>query len=201
MKSKRYLEHVFGNKGSVSVLRTLVEHKGRVFTIRRLAEDSGISHTEASDTVQDLERLGIVMIQPIGRSHQVSLNEKSYILNKMIRPAIAAEHDLSSNIIMTLRNGLKFNEITSAVVFGSMARGEEKIQSDLDLLVISDNYDVAIEIVSAVAEDIFAKFHKKLSHIIFSKKQIKAKRGSDLVKSILKDHILVAGRDLTSVIK
>jgi DNA-binding MarR family transcriptional regulator len=99
MRQQKYLEQVFGNKGSISVLRTLIRHKGRIFTIRRLAEDAGISHTEAAATVQDLEKAGIILVQPVGRSHQISLNEKSYILNKIVEPAFTAEQDSFSKVI------------------------------------------------------------------------------------------------------
>ena len=74
MKLHEYLEQVLGNKISVSVLRVLVYHKGKIFTIRRLAEDAGASHPEVSTTVEELEKFGIVQIQPVGRAHQISLN-------------------------------------------------------------------------------------------------------------------------------
>jgi predicted nucleotidyltransferase/predicted transcriptional regulator len=201
MRQQKYLEQVFGNKGSISVLRTLIRHKGRIFTIRRLAEDAGISHTEAAATVQDLEKAGIILVQPVGRSHQISLNEKSYILNKIVEPAFAAEQDSFSKVISILKNNLKSNAIISAAVFGSMAKGKEKEDSDIDLLIISDNHDDAILIASKIAESMFLEFHKKVSHIVLTQKQIRKKKNSDLVRSILKDHILVAGRKLEDVIR
>lgn len=113
----------------------------------------------------------------------------------------AAEQNLFSDMISSLKIGLKSKEIISAVVFGSMSRGEEKAGSDLDLFVVSDNHDKAIETVSVVAEDTFLKFHRKISHIVFTRKQIKSKRNSGLVRSILKDHILVTGMGLAGVIR
>ncbi|MHB8603133.1 MAG: nucleotidyltransferase domain-containing protein [Nitrosotalea sp.] len=201
MKLHVYLEQVLGNKGAISVLRTLVGHKGRIFTIRRLAEDAGISHTEAAATIQDLEKFGIVQVQPVGKAHQISLNTKSYLLNKMIEPIFKVEQNTLQEVISTLKKNLVSKKIISAIIFGSVARGEEKEDSDIDLLIISNDYDMSIEIVSKVIEEISLMFHTKISHMIFSEKQLQSKRKSDLINSIIKDHILITGKELVKIIK
>ena len=78
MKLHGYLDQLLGSKSSISTLRTLVRYKDKAFTIRRLAREAGVSHPKVSETVAKLENLGVAQIQPIGRSHQVTLNEKSY---------------------------------------------------------------------------------------------------------------------------
>jgi predicted nucleotidyltransferase len=196
-----YLEQVLGNKGSISVLRALVGHKGKVFTIRLLAEDAGISHTEAASTVNDLENLGIVQVQPVGKAHQVSLNKKSYVLNKIVEQIFKAEQHSLQEVIMILKKNLNSKKIISAVIFGSVARREEKEDSDIDLLIISNDYDQAIESVSRIAEEISLMFHTKVSHVIFSEKQLRSKKNSDLIRSIIKDHVLITGKELADMIK
>lgn len=201
MKLHKYLEQVLGNKGSISILRALVDHKGRVFTIRRLAEDAGISHTEAASTIEDLENLGIVQVQPVGKAHQISLNKKSYVLNKIIEPIFKVEQNSLQDVISILKKNLISKKIISAIIFGSVARNEEKEESDIDLLIISNDYDRAIEIVSKIIEEISLMFHTNVSHIIFSEKQLRSKRNSDLINSIIKDHILITGKELVDLIK
>lgn len=196
-----YLEQVLGNKGSIGVLRALVGHKGKVFTIRLLAEDAGISHTEAASTVNDLENLGIVQVQPVGKAHQVSLNKKSYVLNKIVEQIFKAEQHSLQEVIMILKKNLNSKKIISAVIFGSVARREEKEDSDIDLLIISNDYDQAIESVSRIAEEISLMFHTKVSHVIFSEKQLRSKKNSDLIRSIIKDHVLITGKELADMIK
>lgn len=201
MKLHVYLEQVLGNKGSISVLRTLVSHKGRIFTIRRLAEDAGISHTEAAVTIRDLEKFGIVQVQPVGKAHQISLNNENYLLNKIIEPIFKVEQNTLQEVISILKKHLVHKKIISSVIFGSVARSEEKEDSDIDLLIISNDYDTAIEIVSKVIEEISLKFHTRISHIIFSEKQLQSKRKGDLINSIIKDHILITGKELVKIIK
>lgn len=201
MKLHKYLEQVIGNKGTISVLRALVRNKGKVFTIRGLAEDAEISHTETSATINDLENLGIVQVQPVGRAHQISLNERSYVLIKIIEPILEAEEKSLDEVISIFKKHLISKKIISALIFGSVARREEKEDSDIDLLIISNDHDKAIEIVSKAIQEVFLVFHTKVSHIIFSEKKLRSKRNSDLVRTIIENHILISGKELKDIIK
>ena len=197
MKLHKYLEKALGNKISISVLRVLVHHKGKVFTIRRLAEDAGASHPEVSATVEDLEKFGIVQIQPIGRAHQVSLNEKSYVLKEIVEPILKAEEKTLDRVILILKNHLGTKKITSAAIFGSVSSGEEKEDSDIDVLIISDDFEHASMLISNAGQEIFLKLHSKVAPIIFSESEFKSKKKKNaLIRSILNNHIMIYGKDL-----
>src|SRR6267143_2005010 len=75
-----YVDEVLGSKASIRTIRTLVHYRGKIFTVRELARTSGLSHTEVSQVVKDLEKKGIVRLQPVGRAYQVILNDESYTL-------------------------------------------------------------------------------------------------------------------------
>jgi predicted nucleotidyltransferase len=194
MKLHNYLELVLGNKGTISVLRALVRYQGKVYTVRSLAEDAGISHTETAATINDLEKLGIVEVQPVGRAHQVSLNKKNRTFNKIIIPSINVEKNTLAELIQLLKKDLTTSKIISAVIFGSVARGEEKIDSDIDLLIVSNDHDHAIDQISIASRKVFAIFHGELSHIVFTEKEFKAKKRGQLVQSMINDHILISGK-------
>jgi len=199
MKLHAYLEQVLGTKAGISILRSLVRYRGKIFTVRGLARDSDVSSVEASRTIEQLEQYGIVKVQPVGRAYQVFLNEHSYVLNKIVKPILIAEEKTLSELITILKKHLTSKKILSAVVFGSIAKGEEREDSDIDLLVISDDFDHAIEAVADAREEIASAFHSRLSPIIFTKKKFISKKKGDLVRSILSDHILVSGLELEKV--
>jgi predicted nucleotidyltransferase len=202
MKLHNYLEHVIGNKIAISILRALVKYRGKVYTIRGLAEDAGASHPEVSKTLDNLEKFGIVQIQPVGRAHQVSLNEKSYVLNKIIRPILKAEENTLDEVISILRIHLGKKKIISAAIFGSVAAGKEQVDSDLDVLILCDDFDYAISVIACAAEELSSKFQTNLSHIVFSQSQLRSKRKSNpLVQSILDNHIMIYGKKLESMLK
>lgn len=202
MKLHNYLEQILGNRIAVRVLRTLVRYKGKIYTIRRLAEDAGASHPEVSKTLDELEKFGIVQIQPVGRAHQVSLNERSYVLGKIIKPALKAEENTLAEVISILKNRLGTKKIISAVIFGSVAKREERDDSDIDVLVISNDLNHAISAISDAALEISLKFQSKVSHIVFSESQFRSKKKNNtFVRSILDNHILICGKELASVLK
>jgi predicted nucleotidyltransferase len=199
MKLHKYMEQVLGNKIAISTLRVLVHYKGKIFTIRSLAQAAGASHPEVSATLEELEKFGIVQIQPVGRAHQISLNEKSYVLNEIIEPILRAEEKTLAKVILILKGHLNTKKIISSVIFGSVSRGEEKEDSDIDVLVISDYFDHATEAIANASEDIALAFHTRVSPIIFTKKEFISKKKDDLIPSILSNHIHITGLELEKI--
>ncbi|MDH2908055.1 MAG: nucleotidyltransferase domain-containing protein [Candidatus Nitrosotalea sp.] len=196
MKLHAYLEQLLGTKAGISILRSLVKYKGRTFTVRGLGKDSGVSNVESSRTIKQLEQFGIVKIQPVGRAYQLFLNDQSYVLDKIVKPILMAEEMTVSTLTTILAKHLATKKIISAVIFGSVAKREEKEDSDIDLLVISDDFDHAAEVVANANEDIALVFHTRISPIIFAKKEFLSKKKNDLIRSILSNHILVTGSEL-----
>lgn len=195
----RYVEEILGNKPAISMLRALVRQRGMVFTVRRLAEEANISPNESATTTQHLERLGIIIIQPVGRAYHLKLNEKSYILNKIIKPVFDAEQNTMSQLTQTLKKHLDDRIIISAILFGSVVKGDEKLDSDVDLLIISNDSDGATSIISKVSMEVFEVFHGSISHILLSEKEFRSKKNGDLIRSILSNHILICGKELSDI--
>ena len=200
MKLHNYLEQILGNKISISTLRTLIKHKGKIYTIRKLAKDAGASHPEVSKVIDKLEKFGVVKIQPVGKAYQLSLNNKSYVLTKIVEPAIRAEQRTLDEIILMLKKYFDAEEIIAAAIFGSVVKETEKEDSDIDLLVITDDIEKANVIIADAQEEIGLIFHSKISPIIFSKKEFKSKKNTNLVRSIINNHIMVTDKNLEKMI-
>lgn len=192
----RYLEEVLGNKASITLLRTLINYQGKIFTIRGLAVEAKVTPNEAALTIHDLERFGIVKIQPVGRAYQLELNKKSYILNKIIEPIVESERNTLDQLLILLKKHLDTKKIISAVIFGSVVKGQEKIDSDIDILVVSNDHDHAVTQIADATEQIFSIFHGSMSPIIFTEKQFKAKQKESLIRSIIDNHILICGKSI-----
>lgn len=202
MQFHDYLEQVLGNKAAIRVLRAMIRYQAKVFTKRGLARTANVSVNEAALTIRDFEDLGIIRVQPVGRSHQLSLNKKNYIFNKIIEPIFKAEEDTLSELIKVLKKNLdKKRIIISAALFGSVAKGKEKPDSDIDILVISNDFDAASQIVSDALVEVAEVFHARLASITFSQKEFQSKKKGDLINSIIANHIMICGRDLESMIK
>ena len=192
----RYLEEVLGNKVAITLIRTMINYKGKVFTMRGLAKEAKISPNETALTVHKLENFGIIKIQPVGRAYQLELNKKSYILTRILEPMIKSEVSTLFELRSLLEKYLDTRKITSAAIFGSVVQLKEKIDSDIDLLVISDDHDHAIEKISEASEQIFSIFHGSISPIVFTEAEFKTKQKEPLIQSIIDNHILICGKSI-----
>ncbi len=192
----RYLEQVLGNKTVITLLRTMITYRGKIFTVRGLADEANVSTNETALIVHDLEKMGIIKIQPIGRAYHLELNEKSYLLSEIIEPAINAEKNTIDELIQVLKKYFDTKKIITAAIFGSVANAKEKIDSDIDLFIISNDHDHVITLVSEASKQVSIRFNGMLSPIIFTEKEFKAKRKGSLVPSIIDNHILICGKKI-----
>ncbi len=202
MQFRDYLEQVLGNKAAIRLLRTMVRYQAKIFTKRGLARTANVSVNEAALTIRDFEDLGIVRIQPVGRSHQISLNKKNYIFNKIIEPIFKIEKETLDVLLKVLKKNLDEKKIIiSAALFGSVVKGKEKPDSDIDILVISNDFDAASQIVSNALVEVAEVFHAQLAPIIFSEKELESKKKSGLIRSIITNHVIICGKNLESMIQ
>jgi predicted nucleotidyltransferase len=195
-----YVAKIFGSKANVRVLRTLVRYRGKVFTIRELAKAAGLSHPQASKVLKGLESRGVVRLQPVGRAHQVSLNEESYVLKSVVEPLFAAERETVDSLVSTIRPFFEDERIVSVAIFGSVARGLERETSDIDLLIVAEDKDLANERAAAASVAALTEFGHALSPLILDREHLTKNGNGGLAKSILAHYTLVYGRDLKEVV-
>jgi predicted nucleotidyltransferase len=201
MLLQNYLEDLLKSKVALRLGRALNRYPGRIFTVRKLAEAAGVSVSEAAVVVQELEKYGIVTIQPVGRSYLVELNERSYFVSKILRPIVKAEEQTVAELVYILRKYLTHESIISATIFGSVPRGEARDDSDIDLLVISDDLDAASPPISKAREEVTRVFNGRLSPLIMNRSEIRARARRLLLASILESYIHVAGKDLKEIVE
>lgn len=117
-----------------AVLDTLIRVR-RGMTIRQLADRAGFSHPQVSRHVADLEHLGIVRREHVGRSHVITLTEVLAV--EPLRRLVGLRHDvLAAMRQMATSIDPRPREMT---VFGSFARGDDGAESDIDVLVVVDD--------------------------------------------------------------
>jgi DNA-binding Lrp family transcriptional regulator len=121
-----------GVRGAILDVLTRVETG---LTIRQLAERAGVSHPQAARHVRDLETLGVIAREHVGRSHRITLTDSmtADLLRRLTRQR--------DEVIRQMR--VAAAQLTPApsamVVFGSFARGDDHAGSDLDVLVVVDD--------------------------------------------------------------
>ena len=121
-------------------------------------------------------------------------------MKSIIEPLFLAERNTLSSLIATIKRYFsKEREFLSVAVFGSVAKGLEKATSDIDLLVITENKNDAVNCVSKANLEVISKFGLALSPLIMTKEELHQKINSSLVKSIVDAHLQVSGKDLGEI--
>jgi predicted nucleotidyltransferase len=174
-------------------------YKHKTFTLRSLAEQANVSPQEASDTLRELAELNVVSLQPVGRAFSIKLNEKSYLLKKIIEPVVRAEEETLNQLIQVLKKHLS-GKVVSAAIFGSVARREEKMKSDIDLFLVAINKERVMDAVAEAMRETEAVFGSRLNPVVMTDVEFKSKKQSDLVKSIMQESIHICGKNLTELI-
>ena len=190
-----YLEMLLGSRVKVKVLRTLCRHRGKEFTIRELAEFLNVSHMGVRKALNDLYKVNAIRIRVIGKSHTIALNAESYagdLADKVFR----TEEETLGELVKLLKKGLSDPAITSALIFGSVARGEEDPLSDIDLFTLTKDKEKAEVAISELQREVSNRFGNAISPYILSQGQLADKDKSQILEEIRKKHIVVRGEPL-----
>lgn len=195
MLYQNYLEVLLGSRVKVKILRTLCRHRGKEFTIRELADFLNVSHTGVRKALSDLYKMNVVRIRVIGKSHAVTVNSESYaagLVDKMFK----MEGETLSELVKLIAEKLGDPTITSALIFGSVARGEEESLSDIDLFILTEDKEKAEGAVSELQREVSNRFGNAISPYILSEEDLADEDKLQILEEIRKKHIVVRGKPL-----
>lgn len=169
MKWNHTLEEVLGSKLKIRIVRTLCE-SARPLTGNKLAQAAGYSHTQTYKALADLETLGVVAKEYVGASHLYSINPRSYIVDQMLGPVLAAEEKMLGALASKFYERMG-KDLLSITLYGSVARREDESGSDIDLVLVArDSADLeSLEDVAArVSLDAALEFGGPVSSFVVS---------------------------------
>jgi len=188
-----YLETLLGSKVKIKILRALFSFETKAFTSRELANYIKVSHTAVLKSLNDLQGMNIIKIESHGTSNLITLNKESYLCNYL-----KEFFDFEFGTLQHLKEelGRSLPKAKSIVLFGSVATKKEKLNSDIDVLIIANEKDKVNDIIAKKQEEFSRRFGNIISAYIMTENEFNNKKGTGLVKSILKNHIFVKGEEL-----
>lgn len=195
------------NQGSkLKILRMLYLQKGE-HTGREIARSIRMSPSVVSGALHELCGEGLISIRTVGRAHLYGLIEDNQLIKKSLGPLFEGEKSILGDIISTIGRGLSpaQEEIVSLALFGSVAGGDEKPGSDIDVLVVtrtSQGKARVEKLLEATDPVIMGRFRTALSHYIKTRSEIRAayRDQKPMIRSILTRHRLISGEPLERVI-
>ena len=193
MLFNNYLETLLGSKVKVKILRALFRFQTKTFTSRELASNIKVSHTAVLKSLGDLQGMNIIKIESHGTSNLITLNKDSH-LTADLSMLFSSEVETLRHLKDELRKTTP--QAKSIVLFGSVAAKEEKLNSDIDVLIITNDKDKTADMIAKKQEEFSKKFGSAISAYIMTENEFNRKRNTDLVKSVLENHIMIKGEEL-----
>lgn len=187
-------------KAGSNVLRTLCRYPYKEFYPSELARKSDISLTHTNRILKPLREKRIVNHKKSGKRDMYRINLEN-ILAKEFLDLFHAERRLElqpefratmEEFVRKLKKKLK-HSLVSIILFGSVAKKKAEIDSDVDLVIITDNLSKAKKKSKESIEEMTDIYFNVIQEHVFTKKKFKEmfEKGSDFIINILKDGIIL----------
>jgi predicted nucleotidyltransferase len=179
---------LFGQTRS-RVLTLLYGVPDRSFFVRQIARETSSSVGTVQRELEALSEVGLIKRSLIGRQVFYQANRSHPVFEEM-RSLIAK----TAGIFYQLRSALTplAEKISLAFVFGSIVRGDESADSDVDLMVVGN---VPLDEILACLAPVERALGRSINPTVYSSKEFRSKLadGNHFLSSVLrgKKHILI----------
>lgn len=191
MKFHNVLEEVFGTSERVKVLRALARYP-KEFTSRELSGYCSVSVRGVIDILTLFEQYGFIKSRRVGKSILWKMDENNCLTKSLILPFFEVERNLLGHLKRRISTRVKRFPVQKAVLYGSVARGDERPDSDIDLLLVVKEKDKWVEeLQDRLRGEILQLFGNMLSILVCTSSEYK-KLGGELKKEI-DEGIVISG--------
>jgi predicted nucleotidyltransferase len=189
---------VLNSKTKIKIIKFLLTHEASM-SEREIASVLKVSHMSVNRTMQELAELNFVNFVTIGKAHLWRVNRKSYtyrVLSELIKGVSGIKEPLEEFKKIILKN-LPKTLIKRAVLFGSIAEGSERANSDIDLFVLvkdkqsKEKLEPQIERLSNICFEVYGN---RLAPYILTEQEMKQKKSLKVVSEINKGLEIFPGK-------
>ena len=137
MRITAALDDVLATRGHVRVLRALdALPEGFAVSARDMARRADVAHNRTSEVLTKLTEIGLTRVQRAGRADLYQLN-RGHLMYGAVHDLFEQEAAIQFALQKFLRRRLaKLGRVREAYIFGSVARGESRTGSDIDLALV-----------------------------------------------------------------
>lgn len=200
------LSYALGTRAKVALLRVLATVPTPLGQ-RDLARRARVPHRTAQVALEELVAMRLVHRLQGGREFMVSLN-RSHRLGPPIAALLTAEALLFQALLARLAEavapGGRAPGVVSLAVFGSVARGTERLGSDLDVLLVAKDLPARekyLDRLSAAIEPLTAEFGCNLRPIGYTVSETRAAfRRTGLLREVARDMVTVHGTPMRELL-
>ena len=190
MKLHNLLDDMLDSKSKTRILRLLFRFPEREFTEREIARMIEMSPNTVNLALNDLRKTNVFIYKRIGRTHSYRCDADS-VLFPIFKELFEQEQQIRDELLGLIKKKLKGTG--TCILFGSFARCEEEFDSDLDLLIVTENKEEAEEKIKSLAEELLRKYSITLMQMLLSSREFADKRQKLFFKEALYEGKIIMG--------
>ncbi|MFH1275621.1 MAG: nucleotidyltransferase domain-containing protein [Candidatus Woesearchaeota archaeon] len=189
------IDNILGNKVLVRILRFLYTSPNRYFSFLEIERFIGAGREGIRLALRKLEYYNIVYVEKKGgKRYKIRIDNPLIVrLNDLFdyeKKFIQGIYPKKLNIITNFENDCikQIEGLKEIILFGSVAKGKSKENSDIDLFILVENNS---PLLKTTLEDIKEKYEDKykIQTILMGDEEFKKRKKEDLVQEILKSGI------------
>jgi predicted nucleotidyltransferase len=190
MKFNQSLAGLIRSPAKMKIAEFLLTHESSM-SEREIASVLKVSHMSVNRIMRELADAHLVSVTRIGNAHLWKVNRRSYAFRALsgFIQALSSEKGALDDLKKLLARQLSNGPVLRAVLFGSIAQGVEKANSDIDLFVLVRNDDdktKAEAILQRLAKTCFEAYGNVLSPYVLTEKEAQQKGAPKILSEIEK---------------
>ena len=205
MRFRHPLDDVFRTATRVKILRLLARAPEMIFTGREIARNIRVASSNVSLALSALEKIGIVRSEAKGRSLLYRLNTRHILCERLLRDLFDKE---ASNLNYVLEKIFPrwSPDIRSVICYGSVARGEEGVSSDVDICFVTRDSSSRGRLLRELEEpqaEFYLRTGNRFSPYLISARSfvVRYRKGHPLIRRIASEGLLLHGDPIGELVK
>ena len=160
------LQRLFSSRVRVEILSTFLMNPERELYVREVARLTGEDYKNVSMELRNLEEIGLLSSRNEGNLKYFSLN-KAFVIYEELKSIFMK----TKGAVGILREAVSTKrDIDYAFIYGSFATGEERAESDIDLMVIGR---ISLEEVLALIRGPEEKLSREINVSLYGLQEIR----------------------------
>jgi predicted nucleotidyltransferase len=181
---------IITSKTKTKIVKFLLSHEAAM-SEREIASVLNVSHMSINRIMKELANINFVNYVTIGKAHLWKVNRKSYafkVLFQLIKEISNINGPLE-DLKKTILENVAGSNIKKVVLFGSVAKGLERENSDIDVFILVKNMKMKKEVetvIERLLNKCFDLYGNRLAPYILTEHEIKKRRNLSLISEINK---------------
>ncbi len=179
---------IINSKTKMKIVTFLLDHEAAM-SEREIASILNVSHMSINRIMKELENINFVNYAVIGKAHLWKVNRRSYafkVLSQLIKNISNINGPLE-DLKKTILDNVTGSIIKKIILFGSVAKGLEREDSDIDVFILVKNKKAKKEVkpfLERLSNKCFDLYGNRLAPYILTEYEIKQGKNPGIVSEI-----------------